>query len=981
MKRIYLILFILFVNTSLLSQTVVLDSVRSVNCYENGSISLLVNDIDNHLLEWYFLDDTLGWIIADTILGFNHSHNYDTISTPKCGTYKVNILNNAMILTDIAQFWIGCPLGIIPDHENIRCHGDSTGMLKRVAHSGVEPYYYEWFINNTPFTSGINDTFFNNLTAGVYKVLVTDFIGCQDSITANIVSPTEIIIDTMYSTFIECRGTNTGTSSFLISGGKPYINLEYYDIYITESQDTLAQADSLFVSNNFSSTINPVYIITISNLYASEYTINIVDSFGCLLSENFTISEPSEYIVFGSTTNPLICESDSGYFMIDSILGGGNINYGFIDSSLDSIYVTAGTYNIFIEDLDFGCIDTVPVECNALYEISVYSSINNIVCYGDSSGSILIDSISGGNYPYDIQWGGLNPLFLTSDTYSVLFVDDIGCIHEEEFIVSQPDPFSANAILYPPSCNGANDGSIAINVTGGTGNLTYFWLNGTGSIDSLYSLSAGTYSLVVSDSINCIDTIHILLEDPPLLTFSFLNFDQNLSCYGESTTGDLLISGGTQPYNISWDDGSTDIQRTLDAGTYICEIIDINGCFTQDTLIITQPDSLSVDLNVEYFHCDSSLSMASINISGGVEPFNIFWIPTGETSLVINNLTPGTYTVTVTDACGNFTTAGFVIDPFFLETSLYYDDITHIGSIEVDNSSTGGPFSYQWTDILGNIISLDDSSGVLCEETYFVTVTDSSSYCTNTDTLEAYFYLPLGDILDVTTTTVYADSLLWGFGPYTYLWSNGDTAIHSDVCPTDDVPLFVEVTDINGCYIISDFTDEIENLIITLDPSSAILECNLENLDVDLEASATGGTTGGTGIYYFEWFNGSTENPINLGLNPGNFGVTVTDDNGCTEDTTFMIATITAECVPNIFTPNGDNINDVWNLEDTFLYEDSEIKIYGKYGRLLFSSLGYEVPWDGNNKKGNPVPEGVYFYAIQIGHGFDDIKGTVTIIR
>ena len=134
--------------------------------------------------------------------------------------------------------------------------------------------------------------------------------------------------------------------------------------------------------------------------------------------------------------------------MIDSILGGGNINYGFIDSSLDSIYVTAGTYNIFIEDLDFGCIDTVPVECNALYEISVYSSINHIVCYGDSSGSILIDSISGGNYPYDIQWGGLNPLFLTSDTYSVLFVDDIGCIHEEEFIVSQPDPFSANAILF-----------------------------------------------------------------------------------------------------------------------------------------------------------------------------------------------------------------------------------------------------------------------------------------------------------------------------------------------------------------------------------------------------------------------------------------------------------------------------------------------------------------------------------------------------
>ena len=105
------------------------------------------------------------------------------------------------------------------------------------------------------------------------------------------------------------------------------------------------------------------------------------------------------------------------------------------------------------------------------------------------------------------------------------------------------------------------------------------------------------------------------------------------------------------------------------------------------------------------------------------------------------------------------------------------------------------------------------------------------------------------------------------------------------------------------------------------------------------------------------------------------------DNNACTEDTSFVIATISADCIPNVFTPNGDNINDTWNLENTFLYSDSEIRVYGRYGRLLFKSVGYATPWDGKNENGKNVNEGAYFYHIKIGHDFDAIKGSVTIIR
>ena len=303
---------------------------------------------------------------------------------------------------------------------------------------------------------------------------------------------------------------------------------------------------------------------------------------------------------------------------------------------------------------------------------------------------------------------------------------------------------------------------------------------------------------------------------------------------------------------------------------------------------------------------------------------------------------------------------------------MYYDDSTHTAEVEIESTTSSGPFDYIWVNILNDSIGNGQVSPVLCEGTYFVITTDLSNNCSVTDTVLVEFSLPFLGIFDITTTTVYPESSLWGFAPYTYLWSNGEDSIHADICPGDH---WVEVTDINNCLIREDFT--IEDLIIILDPASAILECDLENIDIDLEASATGGIA----PYSFKWWNGSTENPINFELSPGNFSVTVIDANGCIEDTVFVIATMTSECIPNVFTPNGDTQNDTWSLEDTFLYEDSEVRIYGRFGRLLFQSVGYHEAWDGTNEQGNDVPDGVYFYSIEIGHGFDQINGTVTILR
>ena len=121
-------------------------------------------------------------------------------------------------------------------------------------------------------------------------------------------------------------------------------------------------------------------------------------------------------------------------------------------------------------------------------------------CYGDSTGDIVIDSIRNGNAPYDIQWGSINNSSFFAGSYSVHIVDSIGCLKTEVFDVSQPNQINPNEFLYHPLCNGDANGSIAINLSGGTGSLSYYWLNGTGTVDSLYGLSSGIYTLVVSDS-------------------------------------------------------------------------------------------------------------------------------------------------------------------------------------------------------------------------------------------------------------------------------------------------------------------------------------------------------------------------------------------------------------------------------------------------------------------------------------------------
>ena len=969
MKKFFFIVF--FLNFVVGKTQIVSDSVRSFNCYHEGAIFLDI--VPGSSIDWYFNHDSLGLIPVSTMQSVSFN-GLDTLFTEFCGTYKV------VYFGDTSFYYVGCPLGSGGSQNNVRCFGDSTGNLKRVAHSGAPPYYYEWYKNGVLYSSGANDTLLNNLVVGSYTIVINDSIGCIDSLTSNIASPLNLNLDTLYTNDINCRGANSGSFSCSISGGKRYTVAEFYDYYIVNlnSNDTVSWLTRDSVSSNVFSTLNP-YFVTFDSLFAGNYFLSVLDSFGCIMEITFQILEPVDYIAYGSTTNLLVCESDYGYFKIDSVivdsnLGSQNISFGFeydlINGvHLDSIYATSGFYNIYVFDSIFFCIDTVPIRCEALYEIKVFETINPILCFGEQSGSIIIDSITNGNMPYDIQWGGVNNIALPAGTYLLQIVDSIGCLHTETYIISQADEIDPNPVLYNPVCYSDANGSISIDVSGGTGPLSYYWLNGTGLADSLYGLVSGIYSLVIIDSVGCNDTFNISLQAPQLLELDLIVSDSVLTCFNALTLLNTVIYGGSLPYSVNWSDGDTNQQRIVGSGYYSVEITDNFGCFVNENIIISAPDSLEILILHTDITCNEG-GTATVTATGGVSPISFLW-SNGDTTETIDSLWGQQYWVIVTDSCGASVSDTINLENYYLNTVVYFDDVSHTAEVEIESTSSMGPFKHKWYNNLNDSIGIGNISPILCEGIYFVLTTDLSNGCSIIDTVSVEFSISLG-LVDLTTITIYPDSNLWGSPPYTYLWSNGADSIHADLCPGDH---WVEVTDVNACIVREDFT--IDNLVITLDPASAIIECNLENLDIDIEATVTGGTA----PYTFKWWNGSKENPINLGLYPGNFSVNAIDVNGCQQDTNFMIATITSVCIPNVFSPNGDGRNDTWSLEDTFLYEDSELRVYGRFGRLVFHSVGYHNQWDGTSMAGDDLPEGVYFFSIELGHGFNQINGTVTILR
>ena len=246
---------------------------------------------------------------------------------------------------------------------------------------------------------------------------------------------------------------------------------------------------------------------------------------------------------------------------------------------------------------------------------------------------------------------------LAAGTYTVTITDANGCTNSNSTTVTQPAALvAASSVSSAISGNGLSDGQITASATGGTTPYTYAWNDGQTTATAT-GLSAGTYTVTLSDANGCTDTSSTTLSGPAALIAS-ASTSSHVSCNGLADgAATASASGGSGAYTYAWSNAATTASiSSLAAGTYTVTITDNNGITDTASTVVTQPNALvAATVANSNASCNgSSDAGATASATGGTTPYTYSW-NTGATTAAVSSLSAGTYTVTVTDnnGCSN----------------------------------------------------------------------------------------------------------------------------------------------------------------------------------------------------------------------------------------------------------------------------------------------------------------------------------------
>ena len=371
---------------------------------------------------------------------------------------------------------------------------------------------------------------------------------------------------------------------------------------------------------------------------------------------------------------------------------------------------------------------------------------------------------------------------------------------------------SASAAVVNASCNGESNGSFSALATGIAPPFTYSWAPGGETTAAINGLSAGSYTLTMTDNIGDTGSAAFLITEPPALTV-VANTVKNVRCNGGANGEATAIpGGGTSPYKYLWSNANTRASASaLSAGTYTIIVTDKNGCTASDSITIIQPTQLTVSANaISNVSCHGGTNgSASATINGGISPYTYLWSAYSETTDTATALTAGTYTVHVTDSNGCTATATAIItQPILLHASA--DSITEVNCYGENNGSastnvTGGtpPYTYLWND--ANSQTTAKAVGLI-KGTYTVYITDNNG-CT--DSAKATITQP--NLLTVTANTISNVGCYGGKGgsasarasggtsPYSYLWNDASSQTRTSATGLIAGTYTVYTTDKHGC--------------------------------------------------------------------------------------------------------------------------------------------------------------------------------------
>ena len=749
----------------------------------------------------------------------------------------------------------------------VLCYGGNNGSATVTASGGTTPYLYQW----SPV--GTTAAQVNGLSSGNYSVLITDANGCTSSSNVQITEPPMLSGSVLNVIPVSCNGGTDGGISVGITGGA----------------GSYAYQWSPSVSTGPSA----------GGIGQGQYSVIVTDAHGCTVALSAAVPEPPPLVTTATPIVQVLCYGgQDGSASVSA--SGGTAPYTYLWSPTGQTTalatgLAAGNYTVVVRDAN-GCQRTESMQITEPSLLTLSLASTPSTC--GSANATANATPGGGTAPYSINWtpGGSSSVSLSgifSGNYTSVVTDANGCTTSSSILINDlPGPVASLASSTDVSCNDGQDGAASVTISGGSSPITYQWLPTGGSSSSATGLSAGQYSVIITDANNCVQTVGLTISEPALLT-SAAAASQMVSCYGLSDgAASVNVTGGTAPYRYLWSPcGSTTSQITNSpAGNYSVVVTDAMGCTTTAAATITEPSLLTASTSATQSTCGNADGSASVIAAGGSGGYTYLWQPGNSAQTTAGGLSAGAYTVTVTDANGCMATAIAAVSDMGAPV-IQPGPIIPVncpggsdGSTSVTLTGGTAPFQYQWS---GGVASGNAVSG-LSAGAYSIVVTDGnqcvavqSFVITEPPPIElSSLSLPVSchggndGALQLTTGG--------GTPGYSYLWSNGATSQTATMLTTGNYS--VVVTDAHGC------TSSLSNVItepdaITASTSSVPVLCN-----GGVDGAAEIAVNGGTPPYNYEWAGIGVQQPLAVNLRAGIYAVQVTDANGCTRTETVTIA-------------------------------------------------------------------------------------------
>ncbi len=648
-----------------------IDDVQSVQCFGDFSGSINISGMGGTGILTFDLDGNI-----------NTTGEYSGLTS---GMYTIIVTDeedcSASIEAEVEQL---STLEVQGSPFPVECNGGNNGSVNIDASGGSGGYEYSF--DGGPFS---NQTFYDNLPAGMYELIGEDNGGCQDQIFVEITEPDALSISLLNIEHNDCYGDIEGSVSFDATGGFPGSFGYMYGI--------------LGVGNND----NGVF----DDLEAGDYVMTVIDENFCSADYPFTIDEGAEIDVDLISVSEADCDgNETGAFSIQALGGADPYEYslgGEINNFGMFANLTAGDHTVMIIDNN---------DCERFYDITIPTSsditstiavANDVSCFGGNDGLIDINS-SGGSGTLTYELGGAtntDGIFdnLTPDNYFVSISDENDCISVVEVTIGEPDKIiieeTCNTSI---SCHDSTDGRISLAAEGGSGDYTFTIDAMTNSSGVFTGLESGTLTAQVTDSENCTSTMQVVIDSPHPIEIDNANGTAT-SCHDTTDGGiEANANGGTGAltYTIGASSNSDGQFSGLTSGDHLLIVTDANNCSTSQMVNIGSPAAIAgnVDqtVNVDCFGAmNGSVNVSALGGFGNLS-YELDGI-TNDTGL-FTGIDEGNYEVTVEDQNGCTTAISFSIDePLSIQLTISDQSIDtgeENGSIFVQPNGGSSPYEY-----------------------------------------------------------------------------------------------------------------------------------------------------------------------------------------------------------------------------------------------------------------------------------------------